>query len=255
MVLQSKKRQSVSNKKRIEYCNSVLVNHEHNCQCFNNNNYPSKNIKKCAKLNSKKCKEYNACKRYFKTFMNGSEPIFRPTRWDKPLVLKSHNCYAYALDDHYKKTKTKCKKIYKKNKNYSKCSHLKPQPGYHSKVNSKKYRKYDCKNMMYKIMRDNKSIIPIKFNRKCPKNYYKAAIVIDPEHTYHFYRQDKNVRWSHKPGTLKVTNKDASGNPIYAPHLSDRNYNKDLDKDGIDYTKFCNYFCVPKNSFKKTKAI
>ena len=108
---------------------------------------------------------------------------------------------------------------------------------------------------MYKIMKDNPSIKPIKFNRKCPNKYYKAAIVIDPEHTYHFYRQDKNVRWSHKPGTLKVTNKDASGNPIYAPHLSDRNYNKELEKDGIDYTKFCNYFCVPKNSFKRTNAI
>ena len=52
MTVQSKKGQRESNKKRIEYCNSVLINNEHNCQCFNNNNHPSRNIKKCAKLNA-----------------------------------------------------------------------------------------------------------------------------------------------------------------------------------------------------------
>ena len=77
----------------------------------------------------------------------------------------------------------------------------------------------------------NQNIIhKTKFESKCPPNYYKGAIVVDPEHTYHFYRQDKNVRYSHKQGTLRVENLDASKNPIYAPHLADRNYNKKKKK-------------------------
>ena len=34
-------------------------------------------------------------------------------------------------------------------------------------------------------------------------------MVVDPGNTYHFYRQDNNVRYSHKQGTLDVENLDA----------------------------------------------
>ena len=81
-------------------------------------------------------------------------------------------------------------------------------------------------------------------------NTYKGAMVIDTNNTYHFYRQDDNVRYSHKQGTLRVENKDASGKAIYAPHLADRDYNKSKKKDGITYDQFCSYFCIPNNNYR-----
>ena len=101
-----------------------------------------------------------------------------------------------------------------------------------------------------------KSIIfPVKFNQKCPPNHYKGALVIDSNKTYHFYRQDSNGRFSHKPGTLNVENLDASNNPIYAVHLADTDYNKNNRPNGITYDKFCSYYCVPNGDYKKTRAI
>ena len=70
-----------------------------------------------------------------------------------------------------------------------------------------------------------------------------------------FYRQYNNVRWSHKQGTLRVENVDAGGKPIYAPHLSDMNYNKENKNNGINYTKFCNYMCIPNNDYLETHAL
>ena len=104
--------------------------------------------------------------------------------------------------------------------------------------------------------KNHKSMIfPIKFNEKCPPNHYKGALVIDQNKTYHFYRQDSNGRFSHKPGTLGVENTDASGKPIHAVHLADTDYNKAKRTGGITYDKFCSYYCIPNNNYKKTKAI
>ena len=115
--------------------------------------------------------------------------------------------------------------------------------------------------MVTKVIKDNTDpktkkqfIFKSKFSQKCPPKYYKGALVIEPNKTYHFYRQDNNVRYSHKLGTLKITNIDASGKPIYAPHLADRNYNKKKNKQ-LNYTRFCSYLCAPKNSYIKTNAI
>ena len=42
--------------------------------------------------------------------------------------------------------------------------------------------------------------------------------------------------------------------PPFAPHLSDNNYNK-KKKDGINYTDFCNYMCIPSNGHLDTHAV
>ena len=240
-----------SHKKRVKDCNKELRNK--NCWCLDKNNNFYSNYKGCHNENKKECRKYLSCKKYFKKFMSGYEPEYDPKHWKKPLVEKSHNCYAYALNDHYPYTMNKCRKHYQSNKNYKGCSDFKPQPGYFSKSFDKYKKKFTCKNMIKKIKHDNKSIKLTSFNKKCPRRHYKAAIVVDPNNTYHFYRQDNELNWSHKPGILPVTNKDASGEYIYAPHLSDRNYDKS-NNDGINYTDFCSYFCVPNNDFIKTNA-
>jgi hypothetical protein len=85
------------------------------------------------------------------------------------------------------------------------------------------------------------------FTKKCPKKMTKAAVVTDENEDYHFYRQDSNGYWSHKPGSTDVTNKDASGRFIYDPQLASRKY----DNSALDYQNFCGYFCLP--SKKKIK--
>jgi len=69
-----------------------------------------------------------------------------------------------------------------------------------------------------------------------------VALVITPTHLrisgklkadFHWYRQDNDGNWSHKPGGTPATNLDNSGKPISNPETADRG----------PYTIFCGYFC------------
>jgi len=63
-----------------------------------------------------------------------------------------------------------------------------------------------------------------------------VALVIWPGVDYHWYRQDDNGCWSHKPGSTPVTNLDDSGRFIADPLACDRG----------DYTDFCVYMITKK---------
>ena len=221
-------------------------------------------LKKCNNIliqKNKSHKDYIKCKTMFKSLLTDFEPAFDFEKWSSPIVEGSHNCYVYFLDDIVTYTFEQCELICKKNNNCdeknSECSKLKPQPGKHAFYNNLRNemnRTFTCKGMIKGILDDNPSIKKINnFSEKCPKGYYKGALVIEKNRTYHFYRQDKDSSWSHKPGTLPITKKDASGNDIYVPHLADMNYNK-LNNGGINYDTFCSYFCIPSNSVYDTKA-
>ena len=191
--------------------------------------------------------------------MSGSEPEYQPELWSNPYIEGSHNCYSYFLNRQVRAVKEKCNEIcLKKHKEScpqkdSECSDLKPQPGDFSLIkmtgtDKDKERIYQCPNMQKKILNDNPSIKPVVFNQKCPAGYYKGALVVDPDSTFHFYKQDNNSLFSHKPGISKVANKDSSGNVIYVPHFADRDYRDDKDNDdAINYTNFCGYYCIPDN--------
>jgi hypothetical protein len=74
----------------------------------------------------------------------------------------------------------------------------------------------------------------------CPGGYHLVAMVMRKvDHPsgwdYHFYRLDRNERWSHKRGGDPVTNLDASDRLISDPRTADRG----------SYTEFCGFFCVP----------
>ena len=75
-----------------------------------------------------------------------------------------------------------------------------------------------------KILKDNPIIYKEKLTKKCKKGYYKGSMVADPGNTFHFYRQDPDGTWSHKPGTLPITKLDADKLPIYTPYTSNRDY-------------------------------
>lgn len=78
---------------------------------------------------------------------------------------------------------------------------------------------------------------------------YKVAFVVAPEASnanrifdYHWYRENKNGVWSHKPGLTDATTEDNSKKTINAdnkPEQCDRNYNRNLN-----YSIFCGYYMV-----------
>jgi hypothetical protein len=99
--------------------------------------------------------------------------------------------------------------------------------------------------MIARLLGDNPGLKMTTFETKCPAHTSKIALVVDPDEDYHFYRQDKNRYWSHKPGGTAVTNKDASSRFIYDPALAARNY---TDNDStLDYDTFCGYFCLARD--------
>ena len=176
--------------------------------------------------------------------LSGSEPDFNPARYNKHKGIKeAHNCFAYAFD-YLKLPKTaKCTR--------NSCPIPFPQPGRASgypkwsKVKGKR-----CPDLLARLMGDVPGIKLSTFEAKCPDGMYKISPVADEDEDYHFYRQDSNGFWSHKPGATDVTHLDATKRPIYDPRLASRNY---LDS-GLNYDRFCAYMCVPatrKHRFKR----
>ena len=238
------------------------------CMCINYQNvndfqtYDRCNNK--AVSNTDFCNLHQNCKSYLRNFLSGYEPEYEPKNWSDPYVEGSHNCYSYFLNRQVKAVKEKCNEICLKSykddalcpKDNSDCTDLKPQPGDFDLIKNTgsdktKQRIYKCPNMQKKILNDNPTLIPVAFNIKCPNKYYKGAMVVDPDNTYHFYRQNNKGTWDHKPGISKITDIDANGNKIYVPHFANRDYsnNKNDDDDAINYKHFCGYYCVPDNTY------
>lgn len=174
-----------------------------------------------------------------KSPLSGFEPKYEPDRWNaRRSIRETHNCFAYAMNIHDPKQVKDCEK----SKNCDVPFH---QPGSASGHNRfKSERDKTCSEMVARILGDNPSIRITTFGAKCPAGSSKAAIVVDPKEDYHFFRQDTNGYWSHKPGGTAVTNKDSSGRPIYDPQLANRDYRATGGR--LNYNKFCSYFCVPR---------
>ena len=177
-------------------------------------------------------------------------PLWTPKLWEEINNEKylNTNCYSYAF-------------------NYVEYGSEKLQPG---EIHGKKYKSTTCKEIIKKMRNDyvNDNIEDAKLNDSLPKDRYKIALFIDPDkdkgkdkdkdkdnQDYHFYRQDCNGSWSHKPGTNDATNQDASGDAITNPEEADRNYENQCrtgDSNECDeehnYSLFCGYFSIPLNS-------
>ncbi|MBO4413542.1 MAG: RICIN domain-containing protein [Clostridia bacterium] len=77
---------------------------------------------------------------------------------------------------------------------------------------------------------------------------YKVALVVGYGYIsnmlvydYHWYRQDADGFWSHKPGQTAVTRFDSDGNLIVDPAEAGRNY---LSSNGANYNTFCGYYQI-----------
>ena len=167
--------------------------------------------------------------------LSGSEYKYDPKSWNKKRVKNNNNCYSYVTG-----------RILSNR-------HGKPQPGYFSHHNSIQEHEYnDCNNFYKRIKKDIPSMYTEKFNQPCKKGYFKGFIALDNKEgdkDYHFYRQDKNKRWSHKPGTTEVINYDADGKLINNPLLANRKYKY------YNYSKPCFFFCVPKHGARTSAKV
>lgn len=169
-------------------------------------------------------------------YLSGSELPYDPDRFNKYKGIKeSHNCYAYAFD--YAHLPKKCNK--------DSCPISYPQPGRKSgypswsKVDGKR-----CPDIIARIIGDIPRVKLTGFDTKCRKTRRKIAVVADPDNDYHFYRQDADGWWSHKPGATSVTRQDKTGRPIFNPQLASR------EGDNLNYKQFCSFMCVPTKSVK-----
>ena len=120
------------------------------------------------------------------------------------------------------------------------------QPGGTRKTNKRLRRESyaRCKSLVKLIKQDVPTMRKIKYNQRSPIGYSKIALVIDPMDDYHFYRQDPDGYWSHKPGSQPVTRLDADGVLIIDPKTANRDYT--IQGKSLNYTLFCGFFSVPR---------
>jgi hypothetical protein len=168
--------------------------------------------------------------------VSGSEPPYEPSTWGGWT-----NCYAYALD-------------LKSNPITGESFTNKPQPGDFSggttqDGDSKDDIIDDTTNDLTKLGR---SISPSTSDTPCADGSYRVALAIDPLNDfgtnevwdYHWYRQNPDGTWSHKPGTGPVSNVDGSGRTIVDPENSDRKFV--YEDETYFYADFGGYYCVSK---------
>lgn len=203
------------------------------CQCL-------ETCKKPALAGAPFCKEHNGqgkCPRI--SPLSGSEPRYEPEKWNtKGEITDTHNCFSYSMNVNDPKQIAKCK-----GKKF--CNAPFHQPGAaagHRRFSGKTLK--TCPDMRMRILGDNPHISMTSFEAKCPPKTSKIALVVDPSDDYHFFRQDSNGYWSHKPGARNVTNVDAGKHTIWDPRLADLDYRK--DDSVLNYNIFCSYMCVPR---------
>ena len=164
--------------------------------------------------------------------LSGYEPTYNPNKWNNNKNIKNNNnCYSYSVNN--------------KNQKFGK-----PQPGYFAGFNHIQEKQYKCVSFFKRILNDIPSVYLTSFKQKCKNGFHKAFFAIDSnknEHDYHFYRQDTNQLWSHKPGTTNVINYDSEYKIIQNPYTANRNYIH------YNYDKPCFFFCV-NHKFGKTNA-
>jgi hypothetical protein len=177
--------------------------------------------------------------------LTGFEPNFAPDEYNTDKAIQhSHNCFAYAMNVKDMEKIKSCQE--KQNCHFHVPGKTKGHPDFRGQMGK------TCGDVVARTMADVPRGYLIDFPTKCKSGFSKIGIVVDEENDLHYYRQDKNGLWSHKPGGRKVTNKDAAGSLIYAPHRASRYYPKEFEQDNtLNYDSFCSYMCVPRdNSIK-----
>ena len=147
---------------------------------------------------------------------SGIEPKWEPDVWQ--VNEKYNNCYSYALNDH----------DVKRNK--------KAIPGQLSD-------NYTCSKLMEGLKHDHPKMYISSFEEACETGYrkiYAATSDVDDDgnNDFHFWRQDADGLWSHKPGSDHPLRVDGDNRIISNPHLSNREF------ANRSYVTSCGFFCI-----------
>ena len=153
--------------------------------------------------------------------LSGSELEYKPELWNlNNNIRTSHNCYTYALGKIVPKLNSKA------------------QPGYSSGFNHISNNEFNCSSFKNRLKKDSPGSYLEKYDNSCLPGFYKIFLALDPGNDYHWWRQNKDSYWSHKPGATKVTDLDASNKKIINPLKSDRKFAH------RNYYKPCFFACV-----------
>ncbi len=141
-------------------------------------------------------------------------PTYDPAYWNNnPTRKRNNNCYAYANNQ---------------------ATNTFPQPGRGSGTMFSALACGGSTGVEAASVRDGLRPVPT-FAASIPSGWY-VALVVWPGRDYHWYRQDDNGCWSHKPGQTAVRNVDNSGTRITDPNTCDRG----------PYTDFCTYMVTQR---------
>lgn len=157
--------------------------------------------------------------------LSGSELDYDPNSWNDSNV-SDYNCYAYSLN-------TK--------------SHGFMQPGGsegHYYGNTANYYTQSVLEEMVELDSINYNFVftPIDKEDICNPGTYKVALAIAPNQDYHWYRQNSDGSWSHKPGSSLVTRCDFQGDNILDPEYCDRRYWYGFTL--MNYSQFVGFYAV-----------
>ena len=87
-------------------------------------------------------------------------------------------------------------------------------------------------------------LLPVSKYETCPIGMYKVALVADtlyPQPDFHWYRQDDDGKWSHKPGNGKVIRLDGNNNEILDPEFCDKT---NENNNNLVYNRFIGFYAV-----------
>lgn len=142
-------------------------------------------------------------------------PPYEPIWWNQNHIQAHNNCYNYAC-------------------NYRTDSYA--QPGLASGAATYTWQ---CNTVKAAAVADNLEDSP-GANNDCPDEGHLVALVIWPNHDYHWYRKGRNGKWTHKMANKPATNLDNSGNIIDDPRTADRGA----------YSDFCTFMLVKQGHIK-----
>jgi hypothetical protein len=210
--------------------------------------------------------------------------IFWPAIWNNDeRILRSHNCYMYALNDMVRANFKRCRstlglidegnvQLSEENRTES-CRYTFHEPGYYfqnfvegrAETGYMTSQEQTCTTMTLGVAADNANIkwsnshgAKLIEQDECPEAHYMAALYTEKEAGlagFHFYRRDHACQdepgrlcWSHKPGILPVTDRDADDKVIKVLLQANHNYGRDVNYN------HCAFFCVPQNSVAATHS-
>jgi len=161
-------------------------------------------------------------------FVDRCLPKYEPSVWnDNPTIMEDNNCYNYGCDI--------------QNNTFA-------QPGkaHGIALPHPCFSNGTCSDVTAGAIADGLVLVNCDAGCGCKECWHQVALVIKPNNgdlescldywDFHWYRKDRDGKWSHKPGRTEATNLDNSENIITDPKTADRG----------PYTIFCGCFCVNK---------